>query len=186
MLVPRRIAVAHQTAYIVELFTDQRLLLAPITLHGVIGLNQPLLPLNSFTECLHISLQSGPPRPKQLLLRRQDLLNLRVCAGLLQVFMEADRCEAFLLSQQSALHGAQAQVALPHGFVDCAHRSLVQTYQQLPLLDLIPLAHQHFPNDTASEVLNRLALGVDGHHTLPGNALIQRRKACPQQKAPKA
>ena len=97
--------------------------------------------------------------------------------------MEADRRRAGLLGQQAALHRAQAEVALAHGLVVGARHRGVELDQGLALLDQITLPDQHLLDDAAAQVLDCLALGVDGDHAMGRHALVERSQSGPEQEA---
>ena len=100
--------------------------------------------------------------------------------------MKADGRLARLLGLQAPLHGAQAQVALAHRLEIGLGRRIVELHQQLAFLDLVAFADKHFLDDAAAQVLDRLALGVDGYMPLAGHAFVQRSQCGPQQKTAKA
>lgn len=76
--------------------------------------------------------------------------------------MEVDPVPAGLFCQQATFHGTQGQVVLAHGFVICPHAGIIQCDQGIVLLDVLPFLDENIFDDAAHQVLNRLALGVDG------------------------
>ena len=168
-----------------QLLIDQTQLAGAVLQHALVGLQQAFLALNAFLNRLQVRAQQAATRREQLLLVLHLLADQRIGAGRHQIGMKDDGRLTRLLGQQTALHGAQAQVALAHRLVVGACHCRVEANQQLTLLHLVALAHQHLLHNAARQVLHCLALGVDGHHARRWHPLIQRRQSSPQQEASK-
>jgi hypothetical protein len=136
-----------------------------------------------FLEAGQAGLQRQPPRLEQLLLRLHMQAHHGVAALRLDVRMKTQHRLARLLGQQARLGRAQRQVVLADRLKVGTRRRLLEHHQHIALAHHRALLHQHLAHDAALQMLHRLALGIDGHHTGRRYAFINGSQRRPQQQA---